>query len=36
MHMKHQNEKKYINQWLQNIRLPQMFKVPASGPNTRP
>jgi len=33
MHMKHQNEKR---QQLQNTRLQQMFKVPASGPNTRP
>jgi len=24
-----------MNQQLQNIRLQQMFKVPASGPNTR-
>jgi len=32
--MKQQNEKN-INQRLQNIRLQQMFKVPAFGPNTR-
>jgi len=35
MQMKHQNEKN-MNQQLQNIRRQQMFKVPASGPNTRP
>jgi len=35
MHTKQQNEKN-INQRLHNISLQKMFKVPASGPNTRP
>jgi len=35
MQMKHQSEKN-IDQQVQNIGLQQMFKVLASGPNTRP